>query len=91
MATTKTVYVANDGTLFGEESEALAHDAMTANKAKIDDFIDRHFPIPAPEAVLNDDGSPKLDNDGKPVLKSKQNGGRGPARKAISLWLAENS
>ena len=85
-----TLYRAEDGTLFETEAEQLAHDAQCKHKEAIESFVDRHFPIPAPEAVLNDDGTPKLDEKGEPVVKAKQNAGRGPARKAIALWLSEN-
>lgn len=85
-----TLYRAQDGSLFETESEQQAYDAQCQHKEAIESFIDRHFPIPAPEAVLNDDGTPKLDENGKPVTKAKQNAGRGPARKAVSLWLAEH-
>lgn len=91
MATAKTLYEAQDGSLFETEVEAQAHDAATTNKDKIEAFINKHFPIPEPELVFNADGSPKLNEKGEQEKKAKQAAGRGPARKALALWIAENS
>lgn len=85
-----TLYRATDGSLFETEVEQRAHDASLANKVRIDAFVDRHFPIPEPELLFNEDGSPKLNEKGEQEKKVKQAPGRGPARKAIALWLAEN-
>lgn len=79
-----TLYRAQDGSLFETEAEQRAHDASIANKAAIDNFLDRHFPIPAAETVID----PETGNQTK---KYRQASGRGAARKAISLWLSENS
>lgn len=85
------VFRTSDGEVFESEQEAARHEASVQHKAKIEAFIDTHFPIPAPELVFNEDGSPKLNDKGEQEKKSKQNAGRGPARKAIELWLAENA
>lgn len=90
MAELKQVAVAADGTVFETLEDAQAHDALGANKERIEAFVDRYFPIPAPELVFNEDGSPKLNEKGEQEKKAKQNAGRGPARKAISLWISEN-
>lgn len=44
MATTLTLYVANDGTKFDSEAAANAHDAMLKNKTEIEAFVAKHFP-----------------------------------------------
>lgn len=85
------VFKTSDGEVFESEQDAARHEAGIQHKAKIEDFINRHFPIPKPELVVNEDGSPKLNEKGEQEKKSKQNAGRGPARKAIELWLAENA
>lgn len=85
------VFKTSDGEVFESEQDAARHEAGIQHKAKIEDFINRHFPIPEPELVVNEDGSPKLNEKGEQEKKSKQNAGRGPARKAIELWLAENA
>ena len=85
------VFKTSDGEVFESEQDAARHEAGIQNKAKIEDFINRHFPIPAPELVVNEDGTPKLNEKGEQEKKVKQNAGRGPARKAIELWLAENA
>lgn len=85
------VFRTSDGEVFESEQEAARHEASAQHKVKIEAFIDTHFPIPAPELVFNEDGSPKLNDKGEQEKKSKQNAGRGPARKAIELWLAENA
>lgn len=85
------VFRTSDGEVFESEQEAARHEASVQHKAKIEAFIDTHFPIPAPELVFNEDGTPKLNDKGEQEKKSKQNAGRGPARKAIELWLAENA
>lgn len=85
------VFRTSDGEVFESEQEAARHEASVQHKAKIEAFIDTHFPVPAPELVFNEDGSPKLNDKGEQEKKSKQNAGRGPARKAIELWLAENA
>lgn len=84
------MYQTSDGTFFEDSQEAAIHESSLKNKAIIEAFVDKHFPIPAPVAVTNEDGSPKLDDEGKQVFEKKQNNNRGPARKAISLWLLEN-
>jgi len=86
-----TLYRATDGFLFETEGEQLAHEALLENKARIDAFVDRHFPIPEPELLFNEDGSPKLNEKGEQEKKVKQAAGRGPVRKAIALWIAENA
>lgn len=86
-----TVFRTSDDEVFESEQDAARHEAGIQHKAKIEAFIDTHFPIPAPELVFNEDGSPKLNDKGEQEKKSKQNAGRGPARKAIELWLAENA
>jgi len=73
------VYRTSDGEMFQDQTEAQAHEAEVQNKVAIDTFIDKHFPIPA--AVTAPDGT----------VTKKQNAGRGPARKAITLWLAEQA
>lgn len=90
MAELKQVAIAADGSVFDTLEEAQGYDALCANKERIEAFVDRHFPIPEPKLVFNEDGSPKLNAAGEQEKKAKQNGGRGPARKAISLWIAEN-
>lgn len=85
------VFRTSDGEVFESEQEAARHEASVQHKSKIEAFIDTHFPIPAPELVFNEDGTPKLNDKGEQEKKSKQNAGRGPARKAIELWLAENA
>jgi hypothetical protein len=85
------VFKTSDGEVFESEQEAARHEASIQHKAKIEDFINRHFPIPAPELVVNEDGTPKLNEKGEQEKKPKQNAGRGPARKALELWLAENA
>lgn len=85
------VFRTSDGEVFESEQEAARHEASVQHKTKIEAFVDAHFPIPAPELVFNEDGSPKLNEKGEQEKKSKQNAGRGPARKAIELWLAENA
>lgn len=76
------LYRTSDGAVFEDQAEAQEHQTYVSNKLAIDAFIDKHFPIPAPEVTIV---------DGKEVKKSKQNAGRGPARKALSLWLAEQA
>lgn len=90
MALAKTVYVANDQTVFDTAEDAQAHDSFMAHKAVIEAFVDRHFPIPEPELVFNEDGTPKLNEKGEQEKKVKQNGNRGPARRTLSLWLADH-
>ena len=86
------VYRTSDNEVFESEQEAARHEASIQHKAKIEDFVNRHFPIPEPELVVNEDGTPKLNEKGEQEKKkAKQNAGRGPARKAIELWLAENA
>lgn len=85
------VFKTSDGEVFESEQDAARHEAGIQHKAKIEDFINRHFPIPAQELVFNEDGTPKLNEKGEQEKKAKQNAGRGPARKAIELWLAENA
>lgn len=85
------VFRTSDGEVFESEQEAARHEASVQHKAKIEAFIDTHFPIPAPELVFNEDGTPKLNDKGEQEKKSKQNAGRGPARKAIELWISENA
>lgn len=84
------MYRTSDGTVFESNDDAVVHESGLKNKVAIDTFIDKHFPIPAPELMTNEDGSPKLDAKGVQEKKPKQNNGRGPARRALSLWLAEN-
>jgi hypothetical protein len=86
-----TLYRSVDGSLFETESEQLAYDAQHANKEAIDAFVDRHFPIPEPELLFNEDGSPKLNDKGEQEKKVKQNAARGPVRRALALWIAENA
>lgn len=83
------VFKTSDGEVFESEQDAARHEAGIQYKAKIEDFINRHFPIPAPELVVNEDGSPKLNDKGEQEKKVKQAAGRGPARKAIELWISE--
>lgn len=85
------VFKTSDGEVFESEQDAARHEAGIQHKAKIEDFVNRHFPIPEPELVFNEDGTPKLNEKGEQEKKAKQNAGRGPARKAIELWLAENA
>lgn len=85
------VFKTSDGEVFENEHEAAAHEAATQNKVKIEAFLNKHFPIPAPETVIGEDGQPVIGEDGQPVKKAKSSQGRGPARKAIALWIAENS
>lgn len=85
------VYRTSDNEVFESEQEAARHEASIQHKTKIEDFVNRHFPIPAPELVVNEDGTPKLNEKGEQEKKAKQNAGRGPARKAVELWLAENA
>jgi hypothetical protein len=91
MAIAKTVFVAADGTMFETEIEAQAHDSANTNKTRIDEFVDRHFPLPAPVAETDDAGNPVLNEDGTPKLKPRSNNARGPVRRALALWLAENA
>lgn len=84
------VFKTTDGEVFDDRAKAEQHQAGIDNKVKIDEFIDRHFPANEPEEVKNEDGSVQM-KDGKPVLKAKPNNARGPARKAILAWLAENA
>lgn len=72
----------SDGTVFESETEARAHESLLVNKERIEAFINRHFPIPEAEVTF--------DENGNEVKKVKSNQSRGPARKALSLWLAEN-
>lgn len=44
MAIAKTVYQAEDGTLHDTEELAVAHDAVKKNEAKLEAFLDKHFP-----------------------------------------------
>ena len=85
------VFKTSDGEVFESEQDAARHEAGIQHKTKIEDFINRHFPIPEPELVFNGDGTPKLNEKGEQEKKAKQNAGRGPARKALELWLAENA
>ena len=85
------VYRTSDNEVFESEQEAARHEASIQHKTKIEDFVNRHFPIPAPELVVNEDGTPKLNEKGEQEKKAKQSAGRGPARKAVELWLAENA
>jgi len=91
MAELKQVAIAADGTVFETLEDANAHDAFCANKAQIEAFVNRHFPVPEAELVFNEDGSPKLNEKGEQEKKTKQNSNRGPARKTLSLWLAEQA
>lgn len=80
----------SDGNVFESQSEAVQHESILKNKVAIETFLDVHFPIPAPVPAVNEDGTPKLGEDGKPEMVRKQNNGRGYARRAIALWLAQN-
>jgi hypothetical protein len=41
---TQVLYKTEDGKSFNSEAEALAHEAMLANKAEIEAFVAKHFP-----------------------------------------------
>jgi hypothetical protein len=85
-----TLYRAADGELFETEAEQLAYDASLSNKKEIEDFVNRHFPIPAPAPVLDSEGNPTFDEAGKPVTKARTNNARGPVAKAIAMWISEH-
>jgi len=42
-----TVFRTSDDEVFESEQEAARHEASVQHKAKIEAFIDTHFPIPA--------------------------------------------
>jgi hypothetical protein len=46
MVTTVQVYRASDGEVFGDEAAALLHESGLKNKAKIDTFLNKHYPAP---------------------------------------------
>lgn len=85
------VFKTTDGEVFESEHEATVHEVEIQNKARIEAFVNKHFPIPEPEVVVGEDGQPVIGEDGQPLKKAKSNQGRGPARKAIALWIAENA
>lgn len=42
------VYVTSDGKKFDSEQEAIAHEGALKFQTQITEFVDRHFPAPAP-------------------------------------------
>jgi hypothetical protein len=58
MVTPVQVYKTSDGSVFGDEAEALAHESGIKNKTLIQEFVSRHWPAP-PEGEVNEKGNKK--------------------------------
>lgn len=77
MVTPVQVFRTTDGEVFASESEALTHESAIANKARIDAFLDKHYPLPT-----------EVGEDGK-VKKAGPT--RSIAGRAIATWLGDGN
>lgn len=77
MVTPVQVFRTTDGEVFADEAEALTHEASIQHKARIDAFLDKHYPLPT-----------GVDENGK---AKKSGPTRAIAAKAVTAWIADGN